>query len=407
MHKVDLRQAIPPFIVVFMTPRIFPVIMAGGASSRLWPASGRQKPKWDLRLFPAPGAKQGEPVQSLLEGAWERGRSVAPASQCFVVTGGGQAELVHQSLPELPVTNLLIEPEPRDTSGAVAYAAGAILKMIHALAGQTGDYEDVMFVLPGDQIIHPLSDFTQCVQAGVRVAIEMDALVTFGIIPRKPATAYGYIHRGAELRMQSPLPSPASASIPRAYRVLEFREKPDRATAEQYLASGEYFWNGGIFLWRMRALLAEFERQLPQHAALAKALGSIPKTAAVGGPEWNDVARASFPGLKKISIDFGIMEKARSVATVAADYQWDDIGSWSSVAEHLENASGNAVGPATDLISVDSRSNLVFAPGKRVALIGVEGLAVVESEDEILICKLDRDQDVKKVSETAASQPRK
>ena len=372
--------------------RIFPVIMAGGASSRLWPASGLSKPKWDLRLFGSGADKS----QSLLENVWARGRSVAPAAQCFVVTGVAQAELVRKSLPELPPENLLVEPEPRDTSGAVAYATGAILNFLNKHNAGREDDENIMLVLPGDQIISPLSEFAACALTGAKVAIEHDALVTFGILPRKPATGYGYIHRAGALEVGSTEDIGRGTKLPLAYRVQGFKEKPDLATAEAYIKSGEYYWNGGIFLWRVSAVQAEFQRQLPGHAALATALGRT-----TNKEEWDALARESFPNLKKISIDYGIMENARTVATVVAEFEWDDIGSWSAVADHLDKSSGNAIGPQTNVLSLDSKSNLVFTPGKRVALIGVEGLAIVESENEILICKLDRDQDVKKISEMA------
>jgi mannose-1-phosphate guanylyltransferase len=208
--------------------------------------------------------------------------------------------------------------------------------------------------------------------------------VTFGIVARSAATAYGYVHRGAAVQEGQGM---------RVYRVNQFREKPDLATAKSYLASGEYYWNGGIFLWSLDTILREMKRQLPQHGALAEALRD--------GNSIDAVMREKFGGLKKISIDFGVLEKAEKVLCVAGDFDWDDIGSWSAVAAHLPQDQRNAVGPDTRVLSVEASGNVVLAPGKRVALIGVEGLAVIESEGQILICRLDRDQDVKKISEMA------
>jgi mannose-1-phosphate guanylyltransferase len=370
--------------------KIYPVILAGGASSRLWPASGRSKPKWDLRLFGKRDAAGR--TQSLLEGAWERARAVAPASDCFVVAGNEQAALIRSSLHDLPPANLLIEPEPRDTSGAVAYAAAAILRT-PCPGGSAGQ---VMFVLPGDHVVDPVEKFTRCALAGAQAAAQLGALMTIGIVARDPATAYGYIQRGPKAAIRG-----AKSDAPAIYKILQFREKPDRATAEKYVASGEFYWNGGIFLWQMSTLAKEFKRQLPGHSAMIEALASIPGgTSATGGTEWQRIAKEHFPKLKKTSIDFGIMEHAESVATVEADFSWDDIGSWSAVVAHLEKTEGNATGPGTKVLPLDSKGNLVFAPGKRVALIGVEGLAIVESENEILICRLDRDQEVKKIAST-------
>lgn len=379
-----------------MSLSIYPVILAGGASSRLWPASGRERPKWDLRLFGktnSTGPNQGQP-QSLLEGAWERARGVAPASDCFVVAGSAQAELIRKSLPELPASNLLIEPEPRDTAGAVAYASAAILRRGSATKTPA---EQVMFVLPGDHVISQLDTFRRCALTGAQAACQLNALMTFGIVAKAAATAYGYIHRGDKVSVAD-----ATTDAPAVFKVKQFREKPDRATAEQYVKSGEYYWNGGIFLWQMSTLMSEFKAQLPAHAAMIEALAALPGgAAATGGAEWQAAAKKHFPELKKTSIDFGIMEHAKAVATVVAEFDWDDIGSWSAVAGHLDASSGNAIGPATNVLPLDAKGNLVFAPGKRVALIGVENIAVVQSGDDILICRLERDQDVKKISEAA------
>ncbi|HEY3323844.1 MAG TPA: sugar phosphate nucleotidyltransferase [Planctomycetota bacterium] len=361
-------------------PRIFPVILAGGASSRLWPASDRERPKWDLRLFGG--------GQSLLEGAWSRGRALAQAADCFVVAGQPQAPLIRRSLTGLPPANLLIEPEPRDTAGAIAYAAGAILRKTRQ--ENFPPEKAVMLVLPGDHVIQDVARFGQIAQTGAQAAVELSALVTLGILPRAPATCYGYIHRGAAVTLRDSNPK-----TPAVFNVIEFREKPDAPTAQEYVRGGQYYWNGGIFLWQLTTLLHEFSRQLPGHAALARELGAAEKP--------DEVLPRLFAPLKKISIDFGIMEHAAKVAVVAADFEWDDIGSWSAVAEHLEKTSGNAVGPGTRTVPLDATGNLVFAPGKRVALVGVEGLVVVASGDEILVCRMDRDQDVKKVSQIANS----
>ena len=221
--------------------RVFPVILAGGASSRLWPASGQERPKWALRIA---GAHGGQAL-SLMEGTFARARAVAPAGDCFVVTAQSQADLVRSVLPELPAANVLVEPSARDTSGAVAYTAGVIRQRL--AAAPSGGATPLMLVLPGDQVIHPVSRFAECVAAGARAACQHRALVTMGIVPASPATGYGYIHRGDALAGHSERPA--------VYRVLEFREKPDRQTAETYVSSGDYFWNAGIFIWTLDVLL--------------------------------------------------------------------------------------------------------------------------------------------------------
>ncbi|MCW8131414.1 MAG: mannose-1-phosphate guanylyltransferase [Planctomycetota bacterium] len=349
--------------------------MAGGASSRLWPASDPLRPKWDLHLF-------GE--CTLLQAAWARARKVAPAPHCLVVAGRAHAERIRASLPDLPPQNLLIEPEGRDTSGAVAYAAGRVL--------QKG-LDGVMLILPGDHVISPVERFARCALAAGHVAVREAALVTFGIVPRAPATAYGYVHRGDPLE-----PASKAKDEPLVFLVRSFKEKPDRATAERYVRSAEYFWNGGIFAFPMALLMQEMESHLPGHAAMALALSKARSAAA-----WKACAAEHFPKLEKISIDFGIMEKARKVATVAADFEWDDIGSWTAVGDHLPKQTGNAAGPGVTLETIESQGNVVIAPGRRVALIGVQGIAVIDDPAGLLICRLDQDQLVKQVSQKFAS----
>lgn len=376
--------------------RIFPVILAGGASSRLWPTSANNKPKWDLRLFEGP--KGSTQRMSLLESTYARARKVADAADCFVVTSASQADLVRRSLPELPAANVLVEPEMRDTAGALAYAAGAVGK--RATLDKVQWDAAVMLVLPGDHVIRDLDRFAVCAKTAAAAAIEFNALMTFGIVPLAPNTGYGYVQRGEEKKISN-----ADPKAPAVYKVAAFKEKPDLATAEKYVASGEYYWNGGIFAWQLSTLMSEFERQLPVHHQMALALAATAaKPGEIGAALWDAVAVSAFPTLKKTSIDFGIMEGAKNVATVRADFDWDDIGSWSAVGPHLPASGENRVASGGTLLTVDAKNNVVFAAGKRVALIGVEGLAVIQDGDDILICRLDRDQDVKKINEMAKKQ---
>jgi len=373
--------------------RIFPVLLAGGASSRLWPTSANNKPKWDLRLFEGPAGSSKR--MSLLESTYARARKVADAADCFVVTSASQAELVRRSLPELPPENVLVEPEMRDTAGAVAYGAGAVAKRATQLGVKWE--QAVMLVLPGDHVIRDLDRFATCARTAANAAVELGALMTFGIVPLAPNTGYGYVQRGEEIKLSNAIPD-----SPSVYNVVAFKEKPNLSTAEQYVASGEYYWNGGIFAWQLSTLMSEFERQLPTHHLMVTSLAATGfKPGAAGQALWDAVATASFPTLKKTSIDFGIMEGAKKVATVRADFDWDDIGSWSAVGPHLPASGENRVASGGTVLSLDAKNNVVFAAGKRVALIGVEGLAVIQDGDDILICRLDRDQDVKKINEMA------
>ncbi|MCZ7648532.1 MAG: DUF2920 family protein [Planctomycetota bacterium] len=353
------------------TPAIYPMLMAGGASSRLWPASDHRRPKWDLRLFGP---------QSLLQAAWERAKSVAEAGRGLVVAGQVHERPIRDSLPDLPQGNLLIEPALRDTAAAVAYAAGFV---------QARDPDAVLLVLPGDQVISPVARFAEIARTAARLAAERQALVTFGIVPRYPATGYGYVHRGE--------PVPLEGAAAPVFWVREFKEKPVLETAEAYVASGAYYWNAGIFAFPMRALLENFARQLPAHAELIRSL------AAASSPEaWRETAASLYPGLKKTSIDFGIMEHAAKIAVVASDFEWDDIGSWGSIRAHLPaDPSGNAAGPGVHLEALESRGNVVLAPHRRVALIGVENLGIVDDKEGLLVVDLRSDQLVKQIAQKA------
>jgi mannose-1-phosphate guanylyltransferase len=306
-----------------------------------------------------------------------------------VVTAAAQADLVKRSLPALPAENCLIEPEMRDTAGAVAYAAGAIARKI--AAENIHPDSAIMLVLPGDHVIRDLDRFAVCARTAAAAAVELKALMTFGIVPRGPVTGYGYVQRGAETAIAG-----QGGGTPAVYNVAAFKEKPDLETAEKYVASGEYFWNGGIFAWQLSTLRNEYKSQLPGHEAMIEALSSAANSA-----EWNATAKEHFPKLKKTSIDFGLMEGAKKVATVRADFDWDDIGSWSAVGPHLPEQENNRVAEGTKLLNLDSKNNILFAPGKKVALVGVEGLAIIQTGNDLLICRLERDQDVKKVNEMA------
>lgn len=358
-----------------MSQKVWPVILAGGASSRLWPASDQQRPKWDVKLF-------GE--KTLLEETWERATSIAPPGQCLIVAGQAHVARIRASLKNLPAANLLVEPEGRDTAGAVAYAAGRVLQSAP---------DGVMLILPGDHVISPVERFVRCAHSAAMIGMREGALVTFGIVPRGPATSYGYVHRGEPLESAT-----AAGDEPLAFLVRSFKEKPDLATAESYLRSAEYFWNGGIFAFPMPLLMQELEAHLPAHAQMAFALSRCRGAAA-----WRACAARHFPGLTRISVDFGIMEKARKVATVAADFSWDDIGSWSAVADHLPKIAGNATGPGVQLESIEAQGNVVLAPGRKVALIGVQGLAVIDDPAGLLVCRLDQDQLVKQVAQKFAA----
>jgi mannose-1-phosphate guanylyltransferase len=243
--------------------------------------------------------------------------------------------------------------------------------------------------MPADHVIAPASKFRAAIDSAARVlAAREDAVVTIGIRPDHPATAYGYIQRGERLAAGAgPDVAARLAKLAHApHRVLRFREKPNRATAEEFLAAGDFFWNAGIFVWRAKALLAALERELPETAAAVRLEGAA--------------LAERYPRVKKISIDFAVLERHPEVVMIEADFQWSDVGSWSALAGiHGTDAEGNTIVGARHA-GLDSRGLVVVGDGERlVATVGLEDVVVVETKDALLICKKDRVEDVKKLVE--------
>lgn len=348
---------------------IWSVLMVGGAGTRLWPRSRRALPKQFMRI----GGRE-----SLITQAWRRGSGLAGAERTLVVATSNLAEPVRRELPELRPENLLAEPEGRDTAACVGLAATVI---------RNRDPEAVMAAMPADHFIEPLEGFLAAARTGCEVAARLGSVVTIGIVPAGPATAYGYVRRGEALEGGGAFEVPV-------YRSLGFREKPDPELAESYVASGEYYWNSGIFVWKADVIVDEIRKNLPAHA---EALGEI--AAAVGRPGFDEVLGRVYPGMPRISIDYGVLEKAPDVAIVEAGFNWDDIGSWGALAKYLkQDEGGNRV--EGEFVGVDAEECIVLGPeGKLVAAVGVDDLVIVDTPDALLVCRRGRDQDVKKLVE--------
>jgi mannose-1-phosphate guanylyltransferase / mannose-6-phosphate isomerase len=345
---------------------MIPVILCGGSGTRLWPLSREAYPKQFLNL-------SGE--HSLLQATALRLATLDGAQPPLVVCNEAHRFLVAQQLTEIgrPAGTIVLEPCARNTAPALAAAA------LHASAK---DPAALLLVLPSDHAIADVPAFAAAVRAGVPAA-QAGALVTFGITPTHPATGFGYVRVG-----------PDWPDAPGVHAVAQFVEKPDAARAEQYLQSGEYLWNGGMFLLRADACL----RALEQHAP---ALLEACRAAVEGARQDLDFLRLdadAFSRCQSISIDYAIMERTDRAATVPLNAGWSDVGSWDAVgALRAADADGNvAVG---DVLLEDARNSIAYSEGRLLALVGVDDLVAVESADAVLVARRDRAQDVRAVVE--------
>ena len=349
------------------------VIMAGGSGTRLWPLSRAERPKQLLDVV----AEADGGAHSLLAEAFTRLRAVLPAEQIWVCTAARYGDLVRAALPELLAERLVLEPVARDTANAVGLAAALVAD---------ADPDAELAVVSADHVIRPVERFAAALHtAYALLAARPRSLVTLGITPTSPATGFGYIHRGEP------------TELPGASEVAAFREKPDRATAEQYLASGEFSWNSGMFVWRARTVLDALADHLPETAAGLERIVAAP-----AGPARDAVLTEVFRTLPKISVDYAVLEPAATepgrVLVVDLDVEWLDVGSWPALAGTLDtDGDGNAVRGVSVL--VDSARNVVFSddPQHLVALVGVHDSIVVHTDDVTMVCPVSEAERVKEL----------
>lgn len=341
----------------------YALILAGGSGTRFWPLSRNAKPKQLLELF-----GNG----TMLRQAVARLGGLVPAENIFILTNALQEAEVRRQVPELPAANIVAEPARRDTAPAVSLGVALVAAR---------DPQANMIVIPSDSLILDDKAFRSLAADALDLAGREQALMTIGIRPTWPCPSYGYIERAEKLN--------DAALSHDCYEVVRFREKPDAATAEQYLASGNFTWNAGMFIWNVAHVRSQLAAHTPELADFIARL-----TAAVDIPAF---IATEFAKLTPISIDFALMEKADRVLNFEASFDWDDVGSWISVGKYLQqDEAANAANTA--LSAQDASRNIVFsANGKHVALVGVDDLIVVDTGDALLVAHRDQADKIKNV----------
>lgn len=352
--------------------------MAGGGGTRFWPLSRRERPKQLLNL-------SGKDI--MVNETIDRIAASVGKEHIFIVTNESQAELMKtETAGRMTKERILAEPVARNTAACIGYAAMEIVKK----------YEDgIMCILPSDQFVKDNAEFTRVMNAAIKAAEETDMLVTIGIQPTFPATGYGYIRveegDGREI-----------GSTGKQYRkVKEFVEKPEEETAKTYLASGNYAWNSGMFVWKASTILKKFETLLPDIYACLLQIGD-----AMGTEKEKEVIQKIYPEIPKISIDYGIMERSHDVIMLAGDFGWNDIGSLDMLGIMKEpDENGNVV--YGEQLQIDTKNCIIYGKDKLIATIGVEDLIVIQEKDAILVCEKCRAQEVKNIVDTLDSKGKK
>lgn len=349
------------------------LIMAGGSGTRFWPLSRKDKPKQFLKL--------NNSKKSMLEETAARINKLVPAEQIFVATNKLYKSEINKQLADIPEENIIVEPQKRNTAAAVGLSSVIIENRFP---------NSTMIVLPADHLIKEEERFIKLLKKAVMAASIGENLLTVGIKATRPETGYGYINCGKKL---------FDIDGEQIFKVDNFAEKPDLDTAKKFLKSGNYLWNSGIFIWKVNNILANFEKHLPDlYLSLEKIRNFL------GKDSEKEMIEKEFKKMKKISIDYGIMEKTEDIAVIPAAIAWDDIGSWPALSRIKETDALNNIKEA-EHYGIDTKNSIIYSDSdKIIATIGIDNLIIVNTDDAILICDKKRAQDVKKIRNILAEE---
>lgn len=345
---------------------MFIVIMAGGVGTRFWPKSRKKTPKQLLNIV-------GE--KSMIRASVDRLGALVNRDNLFVVATEDQRVGILEHLPLLKPENLILEPKGKNTAPCIGLTA-LYLRRINP--------DEVMVILPADHLVEDEVRFQEILRNAEQLALQTQYLVTIGIKPTYPSTGYGYIQYNGVI--------PNNFEID-AYQVKTFAEKPDKRTAKRFLSSGDFIWNSGMFIWQVKTILAAIEEYMPE---LYDSLMEIDKV--IGTPEEDTVLNKVYCQIKGKSIDYGIMEQAKSVAVIKGEFGWSDLGSWDEVYKICPKDENQNVLKGNHVLK-DVHDCLIDSPKKTVAALGIQNLIIVDTGDALLICRKDQAQNVKELVE--------
>ncbi|MEY2648028.1 MAG: hypothetical protein RL282_741 [Bacteroidota bacterium] len=345
-----------------MNSNHYVAIMAGGIGSRFWPMSRTSYPKQFLDIL-----NMG---RTLIQGTYDRFSKFIPKENIYIVTAEEYVEIVKEQLPELPVANIVSEPSRKNTAPCIAYISYK-LKVLNEKGS--------LICAPADHIILDEMAFTKVCLEALSFVNDHKALITLGIKPTHPNTGYGYI----QFEQQ-----PASDNV---YKVKTFTEKPNAELARTFVSSGEFLWNAGIFVWQVNNIVKAFQKYQPELAEVFET-----HLAHYNTPKEKEAIDKIYPQCTNVSIDYAIMEKADNVYIIPSSFGWSDLGTWNSAHENMEkDYLGNAVA-GSDVMVIDAKDNMVHVPNHKLVLLqGMNDYIIVDTEDVLMICKKDKEQEIK------------